>query len=190
MKKDKDWLSEQVGELDSTDAVFNESGLPYIDTVVSIERVFDLIYQLDEPEVLSEELPVIPQFVADWIKEMKQDERPLYSVMSSLLNKTNHEWAVWKSANKNFSEVVAQAWLYGYTVEKEPKYCVVFPEITGSNERYLVKDNDSGNLWIDGGLGYIKRVEDISYKFTEQEIKEFDDRYWAFAVPVEEVTND
>lgn len=67
-------------------------------------------------------LPVIPHFVAEWIKEMKQDERPLYSAMSSLMNKTNHEWAIWKRTNQNFSEIVAQAWLDGYMVEEEPLY--------------------------------------------------------------------
>ena len=68
------------------------------------------------------EKPVIPKYVADWIEEMKQDERPLYSVMSSLMNKTNHEWAVWKNANKDFSEIVAQAWLDGFMVGEEPLY--------------------------------------------------------------------
>ena len=72
--------------------------------------------------VPKQELPVIPKYVAEWIEEMKQDERPLYSAMSSLMNKTNHEWAIWKRANKNFSEIVAQAWLDGFTVEEEPKY--------------------------------------------------------------------
>ena len=51
MKKDKDWLREQVGELNSTNAIFNESGVSRINTAVSIERVYDLIDQLDEPEV-------------------------------------------------------------------------------------------------------------------------------------------
>ena len=32
---------------------------------------------------------VVPKFVAEWIKGMKRYERPLYSVMSSLMNKTN-----------------------------------------------------------------------------------------------------
>ena len=50
VKKDKGWLSEQVGDLNSTDAIFSESGAKYIDTAVSIERVYDLIYQLDELE--------------------------------------------------------------------------------------------------------------------------------------------
>ena len=82
---------------------------------VSVSKLQNLL-------VPKRELPSIPKFVAEWIEEMKQDERPLYSAMSSLMNKTNHEWAIWKRANKNFSEIVAQAWLDGFTVEEEPKY--------------------------------------------------------------------
>ena len=71
--------------------------------------------------------PVIPKFVAEWIKGMKQDERHLYSVMISLMNKTDHKWTVWKSANMNFSEIVAQAWIYGYEIEQEKLYTVEIP---------------------------------------------------------------
>lgn len=55
MRKDKDWLSQQVGDLNSANAIFDENGISYIDTAVSIERVFDLIYQLDDPEILTQE---------------------------------------------------------------------------------------------------------------------------------------
>ena len=58
--------------------------------------------------------------------------------MSSLMNKTNYEWAVWKSDNKNFSEIVAQAWLDGFTVEEEPKYYAKIKghENIGSDDKY------------------------------------------------------
>ena len=139
--------------------------------------------QLDEPEVLSQDLPVIPKFVADWIEVMKQDERPLYSVMSSLMNKTNHEWGIWKSANKNFSEIVAQAWLYGYKVEEKPKYYIIdkndevlwyrdnkgIPKLSGSTLRSVLKSNSKDR-----------------YQFTEKEIKDHDERFWPFAVEVAE----
>ena len=89
---------------------------------VHIDKIVELVNQIDEPQKV-----VVPKFVAEWIVEMKQDERPLYSVMSSLMNKTNHEWDVWKSANMNFSEIVAQAWIYGYEIEKEKLYIVEIP---------------------------------------------------------------
>ena len=76
--------------------------------------VINIISKIDEPQKVT-----VPKFVAEWIEEMKQDERPLYSVMSSLMNKINNEWTVWKGANMNFSEIVAQAWIYGYEIEQE-----------------------------------------------------------------------
>ena len=73
---------------------------------VSLESVIDIVSQIHEPQKV-----VVPKFVAEWINGMKQDKRPLYSVMSSLMNKINNEWTVWKGANMNFSEIVALAWI-------------------------------------------------------------------------------
>ena len=53
MKKDIKWLKEEVGELNLVDTVFEADGVSYIDTAVSVMQVYDLIDELDEPEVLS-----------------------------------------------------------------------------------------------------------------------------------------
>ena len=55
MKKDIKWLKEEVGELNLVDTVFEADGVSYIDTAVSVMQVYDLIDELDEPEVLSQE---------------------------------------------------------------------------------------------------------------------------------------
>ena len=183
MKKDIEWAKKEVKELMTEES----QNYPH-DEMVEKEIILGILNQLDEPEKV-----VVPKFVAEWLTEARDDS--LYGLLEKVnhLITTDYKWREWwerKVKGETFSEIqsiIAKAVINGYKVEKEPKYCVVLPEITGSNEKYLVKANDSGNLWIDGGLGYIKRLEDISYKFTEQEIKEFDDRYWAFAVPVEEV---
>jgi hypothetical protein len=61
---------------------------------------------------------------------------------------------------------------------EEKKYYVKEP-ITG---QFLIKDNQQSNgvKWVDGFSS-----EPESY--TEKEIKDIDDRFWAFAVPVEEL---
>ena len=124
---------------------------------------------------------VIPKFVADWIEEMKQGERPLYNVMSSLTNKRNHEWTIWKRANKNFSEIVAQAWLYGYEVGKEQLYYVLDKQ--GKTLLVLM----GGEVCISGGyvLSESTANKDI-YQLTEKQIKDYDQRFWSFAVEVAE----
>lgn len=130
------------------------------------------IQNLEEPKKV-----VIPKFVAAWIEEMKQDERPLYSVMSTLMNKTKHEWAVWKSANMNFSEIVAQAWLDGYEVEDVPLYYVDL-----DTAAYVAKWNGNGqvDIYTDG----ISGNDEFEFHLTEEEIKNYDERFWPFAVEV------
>ena len=126
----------------------NEQSIDYRSTVTG---QFVESNKLQNIIVPKQELPVIPKYVAYWIEEMKEDERPLYSVMSSLMNKTNHEWAVWKSANKNFSEIVAQAWLDGFTVEEEQKYFAKIKghENIGSDDKYWNYCITDESLFID-----------------------------------------
>ena len=80
--------------------------------------------------------------------------------------------------------------LDGYEVEKEPLYYVYFTEIIASPDlmdpdiegAYLMKNGDEVELADNN------RFDEM--KFTESEIKAIDERYWAFAVPVEEVAEE
>lgn len=69
----------------------------------------------------------------------------------------------------------ARAWLDGYAVEKEQLYEIRLPMPKGN---YASIDS-KGYIW--GELIPNK------YKLTESEIKAIDERYWAFAVKVDEV---
>ena len=120
---------------------------------------------------------VIPKFVADWIEEMKQGERSLYSVMITLMNKTNHEWAIWKSANMNFSEIVTQAWIDGYKVQKDKLYRVIIPTKDKSWKYYYLDD--------DGGINMVDKLESVE-SHTEEFIRFVSDDLWQFAVEVAE----
>lgn len=147
--------------------------------VLPLEEVKNIISQIHEPQK-----PVVPKFVAEWIVEMKQDERPLYSVMSSLMNKTNHEWDVWKSANMNFSEIVAQAWLDGFEIEQEKLYTVEIPDPNSYyNYRFLSRNNIGVCIDASNHNGWKSRREN---QLTEAEIKQDFDWAWQWAEPVEE----
>lgn len=50
MKKNIEWLKEEVGELPCVDTVFNSDGSSYIDSAVPVMAVYDLLDQLDESE--------------------------------------------------------------------------------------------------------------------------------------------
>ena len=139
--------------------------------------VINIVSKIDEPQKVT-----VPKFVAEWIEEMKQDERHLYSVMSSLMNKTDHEWTVWKSANMNFSEIVAQAWIYGYEIEQGKLYTVEIPNPNGDSNRYgLCKVDDK--IIIGSFVFGIDRASNA--KLTESEIKQDFDFLWQFAKEVE-----
>lgn len=172
MKKGKNWLLHEITKLPCE----VQSG----HVKIKVVDVLPLIDQLEDSDNLEESKKVvIPRFVADWIEEMKQDERPLYNVMSSLTNKRNHEWNIWKRANMNFSEIVAQAWLNGYEVEKEQLYYVL-------NKQGKTLLLFTGKKVSESG-GYVLRDDNKDkYQLTEKQIKDYDERYWSFAVEVTE----
>lgn len=140
-------------------------------------NIIDDLNQLDEPQK-----PVVPKFVADWFEENKDDldnaifgylvfweERDTDSVL--------YQWFA-KSENNPIETLIRMK--DGYEVEKEPLYTVELPSMTPSK---LVFDEDYCKYKIVGDY----TVGRLRHHLTEKEIKYFDERYWAFAVPVEEV---
>ena len=69
----------------------------------------------------------------------------------------------------------------GYEVEKEPLYEVIIGDL------YLIKKfNNRNDFYFDTSCS-LCAWEKSAYQLTEAEIKAIDERYWPFAVPVEEV---
>lgn len=133
------------------------------------------IEQLDEqPKV------TVPKFVADWIEQCKAkatlaDCLKGYYEISILQTVGSEDFQNWVVDNEN-DELAAKAWIFGYEVEKEPLYQIQFPGTSWG--AYLTKA-DNGDL-------VIFQNTTSGSAFTETEIKAIDERYWAFAVPVEE----
>lgn len=98
---------------------------PYVER----KSVLRLVSQLDEPQK-----PVVPQFVADWIEECKNDDFHLFGAMEDIsLNQKKLDY--WFREDDNM-ELFARAWLEGYEVEKKPKYTVKFK----ATKQYLSND--------------------------------------------------
>ena len=184
--------------------------------IIEIKKVnlFALIDQLDEPETLSEkwifdnremylvndtseyavnvwrlknliipepEKPVVPEFVADFIKNNK-GRLNVYGGLDDVQNNQGSEMWEWVFYNHNQDEF-AEAWLAYPNIEvgKEQKYHVnILDEGTGA---YLIYYPKSGNYGVTGILDDNKGIT----RFTEQEIKDYDERFWPFAVKVEEL---
>lgn len=131
-------------------------------------------------------LVVVPQFVSDWF-DINQDDIDgnIKALTRNIDRKLKIEWSEMDrwfmySPNKPIETLISMK-LYGYTVKKEQLYEVVFSKCK-DGDRYLLFGN------IEFFIG-IESMNDGYYKqqFTEAEIKALDERYWQFAVPVDEV---
>ena len=127
----------------------------------------------------------VPQFVANWINQCKEkatlaDCLDGYYEISNGEVVSSEDFQNWVVDNEN-DELTAKAWIFGYEVEKEPLYYVII------NKEYLVLmfTNRKDQRFID--KDELVEWYPSGYQLTEAEIKSIDERYWAFAVPVEEV---
>ena len=116
--------------------------------------------QLDEPEKVK-----IPQFVADWIEECKNDDFHLFGAMEAIsLNQKKLDY--WFREDDNM-ELFARAWLDGYEIEKERRYTVVMKGIS-SLFRHL-KYNLLTEKWYMGNDAEDKNVKNTH---TRKEIED------------------
>jgi len=117
MKNDIEWLKKEIGEYLEYEGVR--------DARIALKSVLGYIDQLDEPEV-----PVIPQFVADWIDAHNLHGNNPLREYRDLENDFNEGWTDEKDAevyhwvNKNPYAFI-DSLRYGCEVEEEQKYYVL-----------------------------------------------------------------
>ncbi|EME7143100.1 DUF1642 domain-containing protein [Enterococcus faecium] len=144
-----------------------------------VVHMVNTVLKLDEPQK-----PVVPKFVAEWFEENKDDlEFAIWELCVDSYGSAKQGMLNWIQQSENNPIETLIRMKDGYEVEKEPLYYVKLPVVYFNHldlETYLMKD-DRGNITIADNNDF----DDM--KFTESEIKAIDERYWAFAVPVEEV---
>ncbi|MEX1515651.1 DUF1642 domain-containing protein [Enterococcus sp. C44] len=167
-------------------------------------NLIGLVKQLDEPKKL-----VIPQLVAGWLEKstdpFTKAEKIAYLIKSKdgdsyyfcdwfvrdgiVTQEQGEELLAWVT-RQSYETLLS---LYnGYEVEKEPLYYVRLP--------YEVWDEEAAELKSEYLYLYYEITSDETRMFPTKEprkgfvakldeltIKSADERYWAFAVPVEEV---
>ncbi|HAC1773579.1 TPA_asm: DUF1642 domain-containing protein [Listeria monocytogenes] len=145
-------------------------------------------------------LPVIPQFVADAIDTFKDEGDSLavaidYEVYTNelvkelSLDRKMRGW-LWEASNQEF---FARAWLDGYEVEKEPLYYVRLPLTYWDEDKAELEDvyrHLTWNITSDetdfSGRTDWRKADGWRTRLTEKQIKDIDEAYWGFKVPVEE----
>lgn len=93
--------------------------------------------QLKDAEKIRQELnkPVVPQFVADWYEECKDNlEYNLWSYIYNWETKEKCDFKNWLDLGRNNPiQTLVNMHQFGYTVEKEPKYTVKIKGKIGEN---------------------------------------------------------
>ena len=141
----------------------------------SARKIFLMdLKQLDEPQKVK-----VPQFVADWIENSKQEKRNLRNA----LNNGSEKMRLWLLDQENY-DLFARAWLDGYEVEKEKRYYVRFKWIESAYS-YLtfIKRFDA---WT---LADIKLDKKFRSEHTRKQLEEADFG-WVFdcsGIEIEEV---
>lgn len=188
MKKDIEWLKKEIGELPWVDTVFNSGGSSYIDSAVPVMIVYDLIDQLDEPEVLSQE------WIDEHRKSYTMEDSVEISDLQNLLAPKQEELETkiqeliesYKQEEDAYSNP-ENGWISGFIedlknlVEKEQKYYVL-----GKYDTPILFRDHRNRITETSNLSDIyPEANSEDFEFTEKEIKDYDERYWAFAKPVE-----
>ena len=183
---------EAIKKLESIKAIGNDAIAACYNE--SINSGITLMKKIDEPQK-----PVIPQLVAGWLEKstdpFTKAEKIAYLIKSKdgdsyyfcdwfvrdgiVTQEQGEELLAW-ATRQSYETLLS---LYnGYEVEKEPLYEVIIGDL------YLIKKFNNRNDFCFDTSCSLCAWEKSAYQLTEVEIKEIDERYWPFAVPVEEVT--
>ena len=125
---------------------------------IDVNKIIAKIEQLDEPQKVQ-----VPQFVADWIEEGKKHCKDVFDLFD--FDFTNEEVGNWFVQEKPF-DLVARAWLDGYTVEKEKRYIV---KMKGMSEENTFLTFRFGHTWI---LSNFEECEEFRLYHTRKELEE------------------
>lgn len=116
--------------------------------------------------------PVVPQYVADWLKENDWREdtsgrQTIFDAFDNLTMDASNGFYVdvkkWVEENGN---IFAQAWAFGYEVEKEKRYTVKIKAVLGQylgryylNDEELTPQFSRTQFKVDGGRPTFTRKE-------------------------------
>lgn len=137
-------------------------------------------------ELLGRQKPEIPQFVAEWIEYCKKRALTLKGLFSnSDMPAKIFDWIFGSDEN---CRLMAEAWINGYTVEKEKLYTVEIPNPNreGRGHAKFVLERQGNKVFL------VKRKSKDCYynknsnHLTEPEIRKDFDWAWQFAKEVTE----
>lgn len=146
----------------------------YAFPIVTINGVIEDFKQLDEPQKV-----MIPRFIADWIVQAKEDGYNIAGAINEAPRGAVDDWLELENV-----DIFAEAWINGYTIEKEKRYTV---KMKGLDKEFTMFKLDKIR-----GSWYFGNDTEYSYTKTTHTRKELEEAGfdWVFDCPgvlVEEV---
>lgn len=146
----------------------------YAFPIVTINGVIEDFKQLDEPQKV-----MIPRFIADWIVQAKEDGYNIAGAINEAPRGAVDDWLELENV-----DIFAEAWINGYTIEKEKRYTV---KMKGLDKEFTMFKLDKIR-----GSWYFGNDTEYSYTKTTHTRKELEeaDFGWMFECPgieIEEV---
>ncbi len=141
----------------------------------------------DKLKLQQQALPVVPDFIGKLINTFgtPEDGKHINYTASYPVHQKELDWI------DNHQKTWLTALLFGFTVKKPQLFMVKMPIVywdddasqltNGFDFLRIDKETDEVDL-----VGFLSNTKKHTVHFTEQEIKSIDERYWQFAVPVED----
>ncbi|PST73540.1 hypothetical protein AEH57_03610 [Lactococcus garvieae] len=136
------------------------------------------------PQLQQQALSVAPECVAGAIAWDEQMDNSIAETLKNVFTSGDRglkEAGLWI---KNNPEKYIIARNIGYTVEKPQLFYIDLPKVFGLSDS--ISDSTFVSKAESGIILEFTKGKDYALKLTEQEIKSIDERYWQFAVPVED----
>lgn len=129
----------------------------YAFPIVTINGVIEDFKQLDEPQKV-----MIPRFIADWIVQAKEDGYNIAGAINEAPRGAVDDWLELENV-----DIFAEAWINGYTIEKEKRYTV---KMKGMDKEFTMFKLDKI-----GGSWYLGNDTEYSYTKTTHTRKELEE---------------
>ena len=146
----------------------------YAFPIVTINGIIEDFKQLDEPQKV-----MIPRFIADWIVQAKEDGYNIAGAINEAPRGAVNDWLELENV-----DIFAEAWINGYTIEKEKRYTV---KMKGMDKEFTMFKLDKIR-----GSWYFGNDTEYSYTKTTHTRKELEEAGfdWLFdctGIEIEEV---
>lgn len=129
----------------------------YAFPIVTINGVIEDFKQLDEPQKV-----MIPRFIADWIVQAKEDGYNIAGAINEAPRGAVDDWLELENV-----DIFAEAWINGYTIEKEKRYTV---KMKGMDKKFTMFKLDKIR-----GSWYLGNDTEYSYTKTTHTRKELEE---------------